>query len=273
MSDFLKKYYEQSVFWDDNYLENPAEKERVEQIVEIIPSDVNEIFDVGCGNGCFINTLVSSFSNRFNRVIGLDSSDMALKYVKSEKIKGSITNLPFEDESFDLVTSLEVLEHLPQEDFKQGISELHRVSKKYIIITVPNNENLETSLVMCPLCYCRFNAHYHVRSFNEDDLNKLFTGFRAVRITEIGPIIKNRSYNHKLLAIYHIWRKPFPPESSICPQCGYKHTGFIKSSKNTKVSNRFLSSILPLFIPVANLFSPIKMKKRWLLALYEKTVI
>lgn len=94
---------------------------------------------------------------------------------------------PFKNESFDLVTSLEVLEHLPQEDFKRGISELQRVSKKYILITVPNEGDLERSLVMCPKCYCWFNPYFHMRSFNKKSLQNLFEKFNPIKIKEIGP--------------------------------------------------------------------------------------
>ena len=154
MKDFKEKYYEQSIFWNQDYLQNPAERERIQETISAIPSDTHSILDVGCGNGAFVNALVSTFPDKFDRITGLDISEEALKYVKSEKIHGAIIDLPFENESFDAVTCLEVLEHLPQEDFRKGILELQRVSRKHIIITVPNAQNLESSSVICPECYC-----------------------------------------------------------------------------------------------------------------------
>ena len=71
------------------------------------------ILDVGCGNGAFINTIASTFLNKFDRIVGVDSGIAALKYVKVEKYNVSISRLPFKNKSFDLVTFLEVLERLP----------------------------------------------------------------------------------------------------------------------------------------------------------------
>lgn len=46
-------------------------------------------------------------------------------------------NLPFENNSFEVVTSVDVLEHVPQKDRKRFVEELLRVSKKKIILSVP----------------------------------------------------------------------------------------------------------------------------------------
>ncbi len=271
MYSFHKKYYEQPVLWDSNFPKRPEEKERIFEIIKIIPSDTKSILDVGCGNGFFVNTLSNTFSNRFNRVIGLDPSKEALKYVKTEKTCGTITELPFENESFDLVTSLEVLEHLPHEDYNRGISELKRVSRKHIIITVPNNQDLKTSLVMCPQCFCWFNPDYHTRNFNQEYLEKLFIGFKPVEIKEIGPLIKYRSYNHFMLAYYFVWKKPVPPTHSICPQCGYQRKVRQNNGKTDKKTPNSSKLILYTVKPFANLFFPLKKKKRWLLVLYGKS--
>lgn len=269
MGDYGKKYYEQSAFWDKNYLEIPEEKERIEETIKVIPPDTHSVLDVGCGNGCFVNTLVSIFPNRFDRVIGLDLSDEALKHVKTEKLNGNITDLLFEDESFDLVTSLEVLEHLPQEDFKRGVSELQRVSKKYVIITVPNNENLADSLVRCPKCYCWFSAWSHMRSFNKDTFQSLFENFKLIEAKEIGRV-ERLAFNRMLLILYRFFRKPVPPETAICPQCGYQNNGKSKNLKNNKNSIDFRSSILSLFKRLFKIILPGKKRRRWLLALYKK---
>ena len=45
--------------------------------------------------------------------------------------------MPLSDDSFDVVLCAEVLEHLPFEDFKKGLSEIKRVSKRYCILSLP----------------------------------------------------------------------------------------------------------------------------------------
>ena len=231
------------------------------------------ILYIGCGNGAFINTLNDIFPGRFNRIVGVDSSKEALKFVKMEKFKASISSLPFRNKSFELVTSFEVLEHLSQEDFKKGISELQRIAKKYIIITVPNKEHLESSLVICPKCNCWFNPSFHVRSFDNSILNNLFNDNKLITVKEIGPIIEYRLYPSLLYSFYLSWRKISLPKASICPQCGYQYKEISREVDSSKASNHFLLKNTFLFIKsLGKLFYPVKRKRRWILALYEKKV-
>ncbi|UCD84846.1 MAG: class I SAM-dependent methyltransferase [Deltaproteobacteria bacterium] len=269
MKDYRKEYYEQPTFWNQDYLKMPAEKERIQEIINAVPPDTGSILDVGCGNGAFVNTFVGTFSNK--KVVGLDSSEEALKYVRTDKIRGNITSLPFENDTFDLVLCLEVLEHLPEDDFREGISELQRVSKSHIVITVPNQEDLELSLVMCPKCYCWFIPYLHMRSFNKDNLDNLFKDLKLLCVKEIGPVIEYRSYNYSVLRFYHFWRRPLPPETAICPQCGYQNKKELRNRESSKYFDHLLSLLVSLIKPLVRLITPLRRKRRWLLAVYGKS--
>lgn len=85
-----------------------------------------KILDVGCGPGAALLYL-----SRFGDVIGVDLSDEALKYAKKrgKVIKADISSLPFENESFDLVTCLDVLYHQWVKDNKKALLEIKRVLK------------------------------------------------------------------------------------------------------------------------------------------------
>jgi len=52
-------------------------------------------------------------------------------------VKSDVQNLMFKNKSFDIVTCLEVLEHVPNP--VKAISELKRVCKHRLIVTVPND--------------------------------------------------------------------------------------------------------------------------------------
>ncbi|MHC4534745.1 MAG: class I SAM-dependent methyltransferase [Planctomycetota bacterium] len=271
MADHKKLYYEQQALWDENYLVNSAEKERIEETIKIIPAETQTILDVGCGNGTFVNALISTFPDRFEKIVALDTSEEALRYVKTCKYKSSIVNLPFEDESFDLVTATEVLEHLSYEDFKRGILELQRVSKKSIVISVPFNEDLASSLVKCPQCSCWFSPIYHVRNFNKKSLGGMFDDFELIEVKEIGPIVKKRTYNRLWLSFYRTFRNPVPHETAICPQCGYQHKGIERELNNETNTFYFSPTVSPWLKNLANfIVSTVTKKKPWLLALYQK---
>lgn len=267
MRDYKKDYYEQSCFWEADYFSDPGEAERISETLRAIPADTRTLLDVGCGNGVFVNTLSTAFPDRFERVVGLDSSVEALKYVETEKYNESIDNIPFESESFDLVSCLEVLEHLPHQEFDKGISEIQRVSQKYILVSIPNDEILEGSLVLCPKCCCAFNPCFHMRSFRKETLSSLFTKFRPITIREIGPVTRFYSYNNFLFFLRLGYKKPSPPVTSICPQCGYQNKRKLSDAKHNQKSyalslQRLLSLVKPL--------TKRREKKRWLLALYAR---
>src|SRR3989442_799051 len=126
-----------------------------------IPEDVHSVLDVGCGAGEFLRWLPDSYWK-----VGLDFSYEALIRAGSRTIQGSIGALPFASFSFDLVTCFEVLEHLPHQTFPDAVHELERVGRKYIIVSVPNEEVLAEALVWCPQCSCVFHPSWHVRSFS-----------------------------------------------------------------------------------------------------------
>src|SRR5688572_1928727 len=146
MNQIEKEYYEDENLWSGNMLQDPGNRERIKITSELIPSDVKSILDVGCGNGIFLNYLFDTRGDSIN-LTGVDRSRTALQFVRTKKVEGDILNLEFKNESFDCVSALEVIEHLPVNDFGKALSELARVSKRYIIISVPYAENLEDNFI------------------------------------------------------------------------------------------------------------------------------
>lgn len=93
------------------------------------------LLDVGCGNGF----LTYYFEKRFC-TFGLDSSKFMLSMNPCEnKVCGSVRELPFPDNSFDIITCSNLLHHL-QDPF-EAVREMWRVSKKYVILSEPNRNN------------------------------------------------------------------------------------------------------------------------------------
>lgn len=97
------------------------------------------ILDAGCGEGFTMDRL--SKSKVGEKLEGIESSNEAISLAKRLFPhllikKGSAYNLPYKNDSFDLVICTEVLEHL--DDPKKALKEALRTSKKNILISVPN---------------------------------------------------------------------------------------------------------------------------------------
>ena len=96
-----------------------------------------KILDCGCGNGLFTRPLVSE-----NRVTGIDVSEEMLKIAKEnglDVVRGSVLELPFDKDSFDIVISAGVLQHL--ENAEQVSYECARVVRPggAVLIETINN--------------------------------------------------------------------------------------------------------------------------------------
>lgn len=94
------------------------------------------ILDAGCGTGAMLQELA-----QFSPAVGVDIEGLALRYARQRGdfplIQARLESLPFTDESFQLITALDVLEHLS--DDRQALRELRRVLKPngWLIATVP----------------------------------------------------------------------------------------------------------------------------------------
>jgi ubiquinone/menaquinone biosynthesis C-methylase UbiE len=53
-------------------------------------------------------------------------------------IVGSVTKMPVEDARYDLVLCSQVLEHIPFDEFSVALREIHRASKKYVVLSLPH---------------------------------------------------------------------------------------------------------------------------------------
>ena len=101
----------------------------LKQIVEKIrnPQSAIRILDVGCGTGANLEML-----GKFGEAYGVDVSADALEFCRkrglSQVEQGLAEDLPFAEESFDLVTALDVVEHL--DDDVAGLKEMRRVLRK-----------------------------------------------------------------------------------------------------------------------------------------------
>ncbi|MBY0403356.1 MAG: class I SAM-dependent methyltransferase, partial [Cyanobacteria bacterium] len=213
-------YFENDALWQSPLL--PYQRQVQQDILQAIPDDVNSILDVGCGNGVITNILPQEI-----RVVGLDLSEAALSQVQRETKIGSITDLPFEDNSFDLVMANDILEHLTEEQQHQALREMQRVSSGYILITVPFLEDLNVGSIRCPTCQRFYHVNHHRQSFDLKRVQKLFKtpASKNPEITCVKTILSGDRWSNdppeivfikRLLGVDSSWSP-----HSVCLHCGH----------------------------------------------------
>ena len=110
----------------------------------------DKILDVGCGKGILLYDFTQAVPGI--EVCGLDISSYAIENAK-EEVKpflqvGHAKRLPFADQSFDLVISINTLHNLYCYDLDSALRELERVGKKkYLVVESYRNEEEKANLL------------------------------------------------------------------------------------------------------------------------------
>ena len=109
----------------------------VAEIVALAPAS---FLDAGCGEGFVARRLLAAMPEL--ALTGCDVSRGALAIAERANptarfVPGSVVDLPFPDDTFDVVGCFEVLEHLEGEMPRRGVAELARVARRAVVISVP----------------------------------------------------------------------------------------------------------------------------------------
>jgi len=120
-------------------------------------ADDASVLDVGCAKGFMLHDFKELMPNL--TIAGIDISEYAienaLESVKPYLQVGNAKELPFEDNSFDLVTAINTVHNLPLEECKQALREIERVSRKHSFVMVDayrtpeEKRNLESWVLTC----------------------------------------------------------------------------------------------------------------------------
>jgi SAM-dependent methyltransferase len=108
----------------------------VEKICASLDNPSPRILDVGCGTGANLKVLAA-----YGKAEGVDISPQAVDFCRErglDSVKlGAIEQLPYDSDSFELVTALDVVEHL--DDDVAGLREMRRVLRPdgRILVFVP----------------------------------------------------------------------------------------------------------------------------------------
>ncbi|MEO8381355.1 MAG: class I SAM-dependent methyltransferase [Acidobacteriota bacterium] len=149
------------------------------------------ILDFGCGPGHLVRELLPFGS----AVSGVDFSEQSIQQVIRQfegqpgfaggnVIRSVPTDLP--DGSFETIFFVETIEHLLDGDLEATVGELRRLLSKggSVVVSTPNDEDLQRSESICPDCGCTFHRMQHVRKWSASSLSSFMTGwgFKTVAV-------------------------------------------------------------------------------------------
>lgn len=178
--EMVKNFWDYQSQFPEQYFTYQRSTEMARQISPFL-SPGSQVLDYGCGPGYIIEKLMQ----RGFRVAGLDFSTETLNGVRNRfaqvsEFQGAYTLQQLHEAGvrFDAATVLEVVEHLydPQlQDLMQTLKSLLKPGGT-VVISTPNEEQLEKSMILCPVSNQLFHRWQHVRSWSADSLSAHLRG-------------------------------------------------------------------------------------------------
>jgi len=168
------------------------------------PQSNLQILDAGCGTGIAMKTYLAELGH----VTGFDVSGLAINYCRLRVINrllyASIIQMPFEQQSFDLVTSFDVLCQIPKSEDIPSLNEIYRV-------LIPGGR----TLIRLPAYHWLYSKH--------DQAVHIIKRYHAKQIASFmmqsGFILEHISYANTILFpfafLYRLARKILPHQAKI----------------------------------------------------------
>lgn len=159
--------------------------------------------DVGAGDG----DLAQMAADRGCMVAVLEPSQTRQEAIRKQVFTKTSQFLGFVErdskQKFDLVVATEVIEHVLDEDMDEFLNLLQRSLKPggVLLITTPNEEDLELNMAYCPVSDVMFHRWQHVRSFTTTSLVDLLS-----RIGFAKQTTHRVSYESSVGSEIHYWK-------------------------------------------------------------------
>jgi hypothetical protein len=100
------------------------------QLATVLDSNPESVVEIGVGDGVFGRYL--------EEIARVDYASVDVAEDLKPDIIGSVTKMPIPDDSYDVACCFQVLEHLPFDVFETALKELVRISRRRVIISVPD---------------------------------------------------------------------------------------------------------------------------------------
>ena len=144
----------------------PRDWNRFKQTLKWIPTGTRSLLDAGCDRGHWLNFVTSH--RTIDRALGIDIAEARIQEARStyphlDFKSGYLENVGLDRDGFDVVTSLEVLEHIP--DWTGVLDRLLEIARHRVVVTVPYRERILQTI--CIHCGELTPLYGHLRSFDE----------------------------------------------------------------------------------------------------------
>ena len=163
----------------DNPMEVPVQVAAYNLVVEKYIQSGDSVLDVGFGLGYGLRIMAKKSRNlsgieidkrvvkKGQSLLGDNQKICELKYYDGQ-------NIPYDEHSFDVVTCIDVIEHVP--DYKNLINEMLRVSKRSVFISTPNRRPENTRPDGRP------KNRWHLREWSYEEFNAVLGKIFGIRV-------------------------------------------------------------------------------------------
>jgi len=160
---------------------------RLNRIAPLVQAKAPRLLDVGCSVGC----TVEAANKRGWHGVGVDLSKDAIDYCKRNGLECCATDsvkLPFDDQSFDILTSWHVIEHVA--DVEETLAEWHRVLRPGGIMALETPDATSPKVRRLGPRYRKFWAAEHTYTFSPKNLGEFVerAGFELASRPVIGRL-------------------------------------------------------------------------------------
>ena len=171
-------FFSENLAGSNLYFSSHAGRWIVKRVDREFGLKAKRVLDFGCGRGDLLAHMFAQGIPARGLEFSQESARATSGRFEGEPLFQGIAAAPgeLEDDSFDVVVLVEVIEHLLDEQIPQTLAEVHRLLAPggRVVVTCPNAEPLAVDSVRCPDCGGVFHRWQHVRSLDPKTIGAMF---------------------------------------------------------------------------------------------------
>jgi cyclopropane fatty-acyl-phospholipid synthase-like methyltransferase len=177
-----------SAFWDDVSADERFSKLYFTQFyaknlilfAKLFGLSKGAVLDYGCGRGYLTIELLRNGFDTTSLDFSPASCQATAERAERENLRAVVIvanklPAPVPDNSYEFIFSIETYEHLLPEWVSGYFTELRRLLKPggTLLISAPNEEDLDSNMCLCPACHTTFHRWGHLRTASAKDLSEI----------------------------------------------------------------------------------------------------